>query len=181
MAYVYGQAGATETTAEAEEVEDEDFESYTNVPKKGNLRLTGSLAFTKVFISNKDQNQIGWRGVFDYHVFDMLSISGISHLPLASVDGFRNDYFGLGGNVHPYNLGDLGFHFGATAGFVIVQAPRLATKAVTGIEFNAGLGWYGSFFHLMGEVSFRFSEYYSRGVHLDMNELIYSGGIGFKL
>ena len=147
-----------------------------------NLRLSaGPLALTSFDYQQKKANQLFWKGSFDYFLKDRISISGVTYLPL--YDGHKSlnqTYLGLGGNLHLLKFNRIEVFMGATAGSAIVNPDeKLPRKALNALEFGVGTVLYDSFFHLLAEVNYRRSEYYSGSQFIELNQLLYSIGMGF--
>ena len=154
--------------------------AFSYVLTEDNLRLSGSLALTTIDYQQKKANQLFWKGSFDYFLKDRISISGVAYLPL--YDGHKaldQSYLGLGGNLHLLKFNRIEVFTGATAGFAIVNPGGLPRKALNALEFGVGAVLYDSFFHLLAEVNYRRSEYYAGSQFIELNQLLYSMGMGF--
>jgi hypothetical protein len=155
-------------------------ERFSYALSEGNLRLSGSLAMTNLEYDQKNASQLFWKGCFDYFLKDWVSVSGVSYLPI--YDGHKSlnqSYFGMGGNLHFLKFNRIELFAGATAGFAIVNPGGLPRKALNALEFGVGTVLYDSFFHLLAEVNYRRSEYYSGSQFIELNQLLYSIGMGF--
>ena len=157
----------------------EQYKGFSAAGKKGDLRLTSTISFGSFPVVSS--SQVAWRGVFDYYVTDVLSVSGTSQIPFNEVIGFKPYFLALGGNIHYFKTGDFDFFFGGSAGFEIVSHATLPSKAVSAIDMGTGVIWYGDLFHFTAEISYRRSEYAANGFIFDMNRILYHFGIGIKI
>lgn len=166
-------SGETATEAPA----DAPFETYSNVPGPGGLRLTGNITYSRF----NEQNQFAWRGVFDYFLTRYWSFTGSMSFTLNKIDMTHRPYGSLGLLLHAFQIGDLDFFGGGAAGFTWVAHDVLPAKLTPTVEMIGGWTYYGSVFHLTGELIYKRTEYFARDTYIDMNELLISGGIGFHL
>lgn len=175
------EQNAQENQQQEEITEEESYATYSLVGKKGDLRMSGSLYYSKVL----DDSIIGWRGVFDYYMTDVFSFTGVTHIPFQAKKDIKPYYFSLGMNTHFWHYGDLDFFAGGTAGFTVVQHELASTKGEPTVTLGGGMTLFGTFFTLTMEYQYHIVDYTDtiRGntTLIELNQHVFAVGVGFRM
>ncbi|RME93443.1 MAG: hypothetical protein D6767_00960 [Candidatus Hydrogenedentota bacterium] len=163
------------------EVAEESYQPFTLIGKTGELRLSSNLYYQKLL----NTSLLGWKGVFDYYITDVVSITGVSMVPFSDANGIKPYFLSLGMNIHFWHVGDIDFFAGGTAGFTIITHELASTKAQPTVTMGGGLTFFGDFFNLTLEYQYHYADYTDtiKGnlTYYDLNAHVLSAGIGFRI
>jgi len=78
-------------------------------------------------------------------------------------------------------FGRLFVFISGSAGFTWVDHIKNPVKLIPTVDLGGGIIYFGSFFCLIGEYTYRMAEYFMDDIYIELYEQIFSVGVGFKI